>query len=181
MSVYWVILAAAVVTILVYLLRTAVRTYWRSRGERVVECPETRAPAGVRVDAKGAALAALRGARHLELSTCTRWPERAGCGQECLQEIEKAPDGCLVRQIVAAWYEGKSCVLCGKDLSRIDWASHKPGLMHPDRHILGWHEVTAVEVRETLETHLPVCWDCQIIETLVQQYPERVTVRPPHS
>ncbi|HZM14829.1 MAG TPA: hypothetical protein VFE28_02400 [Candidatus Krumholzibacteria bacterium] len=175
------ILAAVALTILVILVRTAGRAYWRSRGERVVQCPETGAPAGVSVDAKAAALAALRGTRELELSSCTRWPERAGCGQDCVREIEKAPEGCLVRQIVAAWFEGKSCVLCGKDLSHIDWTTHKPGLMHPERRILAWHEVAAVEVRAVLETHQPMCWDCQIIETLVQRYPERVTFRPRHS
>ena len=174
------ILAVVALAVLVYLVRVGALTYWRARGARVVTCPETRAPAGVRVDAKGVALAALRGQHKLELDTCTRWPERAGCGQECLQEITQAPDGCLVRNLLTAWYEGKSCVLCGKDLSQIDWATHKPGLMNAERRMVGWDEIEAVDVPRALETHLPVCWDCQVIETLVRQHPERVVVRPPH-
>lgn len=174
------IVAVAALAVLVYLVRVGGLTYWRARGARVVTCPETHAPAGVGADARGAALAALRGHRKLELSTCTRWPERAGCGQECLQEIEKAPDGCLVRNILAAWFAGKTCVLCSKDLGEIDWTTHKPGLMSQERRMVGWNEIDAADVPHALETHQPVCWDCQIIESLVRQHPERVVLRPPH-
>ncbi len=174
------ILAVVALAVLVYLVRVGGLTYWRVRGARVVTCPETHAPAGVRVNAKDAALAALRGQHTLALDTCTRWPERAGCGQECLQEIAQAPDGCLVRNLLQAWYEGKTCVLCSKDLSHIDWATHKPGLMDRERHLVGWDEIEAVDLKRALETHVPVCWDCQIIESLVRQHPERVVLRPPH-
>ena len=173
-------LAVVALAVLVYFVRVGGLTYWRARGARVVTCPETHAPAGVSVDAGGAALAALRGHQKLALETCTRWPERAGCGQECLEEIAKAPDGCLVRTMLGAWYEGKSCVLCGKDLSHIDWATHKPGLVDAERRMVGWDEIAAVDVPRALETHRPVCWDCQIIESLVRQHPERVVLRPPH-
>lgn len=157
-----------------------VRAYFRARGERVVTCPETKAPAGVEVNAKGAALAVLRGKPRLELSACTRWPERAGCGQECLQEIENAPEGCLVRGILTAWFADKNCVLCGKPLGPVDWAQHKPVLMDADRRTYEWHELDAVEVPARLETLQPVCWDCHIIETLVRKHPEKVVARPAH-
>ncbi len=173
-------LGIAGLAVVVFAARKVGLAYWRSRGERLVTCPETQAPAGVELDAKGAALAALRGQRHFELEKCTRWPERAGCGQDCLQEIASTQDGCRVHAILAAWYTGKSCVLCGRDLSRIDWTSHRPALMDSGRKIVQWANMAAVDVPGLLETHQPVCWDCQIIESLVQQHPERVTVRPPH-
>ena len=180
MNLLIIVLGLAALAVVVYASYKVGTAFWRARGERLVECPETHAPAGVSLDAKGAARAALRGQRHFELEKCTRWPERAGCGQDCLQEIAAAPDGCRVQAILAAWYVGKACVLCGRDLSRIDWTVHRPALMDPARKIVQWGEMAAVDVPGLLETHLPVCWDCQIIESLVQQHPERVTVRPPH-
>src|SRR5881394_3546466 len=70
------------------------------RGDRVVRCPENHRPAGVRLDAWHAASG-------LRLNACSRWPEKSGCGQECLAEIAASPEDCLVRTIAARWYQGK--------------------------------------------------------------------------
>lgn len=174
-----VILAILGLGALVVLWRFA-RTYAKVRGQRVVTCPETQAPAGVAVNAKAAALAALAGKHRLELDACTRWPEKAGCGQECLREIEKAPEGCLVRGILAAWFADKSCALCGKPLGPVDWTKHKPVLMDARRRTFEWRELEAVAIPRLLETHAPVCWDCHIIETLVRKHPDKVVERPAH-
>src|SRR5690348_8708319 len=69
-------------------------------GQRVVTCPENQRPAGVAVDARRAAVAGLRFRHDLKLHACSRWPERAGCGQECLRQIEEAPEDCLIRNIL---------------------------------------------------------------------------------
>src|SRR5215831_4360910 len=90
------------------------------RGDRIVTCPENRRPAGVRLDAAHAALTGWPNP-DLRLATCSRWPERAGCGQECLRQIEQAPADCLVRNIVAKWYEGKRCASCGEPFHEIRW------------------------------------------------------------
>src|SRR4051812_21294683 len=82
--------------------------WFRERGSRAIVCPENLRPAGVKVDAGHAALTALAGMEKLRLSACNRWPERAGCGQECLSQIEASPEGCLVRKLLEKWYEGKS-------------------------------------------------------------------------
>ena len=60
------------------------------RGQRVITCPETKRPAGVVVDAAHAAATVFGKAPELRLSECSRWPERAGCGQECLSEIQES-------------------------------------------------------------------------------------------
>ena len=62
------------------------------RGRRVVVCPENRELVAVEVDARHAALTASQGRIDLRLDTCTRWPEKLGCGQECLGQIESAPE-----------------------------------------------------------------------------------------
>lgn len=155
------------------------RFYRRARGARVVTCPETKAPAGVEVDPVAAAWAALRGREHLELQRCSRWPERAGCGQECLSEIASAPEGCLVRGILSSWFDGKQCALCGKGFGPVDWHTHKPALMNAERRTFEWGEIAVVDLPGVLRTHAPVCWDCHVIETLVRRHPERVVFRRP--
>lgn len=53
---------------------------------RAVTCPETHQQVGVTIDARHAAATGLCGTPDFRLSDCTRWPERAKCGQECLPE-----------------------------------------------------------------------------------------------
>jgi hypothetical protein len=75
------------------------------------------------------------------------------------------------------WYAERSCVLCGRRLSPIDWHAHKPALMSPERVTREWAEIQAVDLPEVLRTHLPVCWDCHIIEQLCREHPQRVVFR----
>src|SRR4051812_2907833 len=103
---FWIIVAAAVGAIGAGWLLSI---WLRQRGERAIVCPENRRPAGVRMDARRAALSGFAGKPAFRLSSCSRWPERAGCGQQCLSEIEASPDGCLVRNILVKWYAGKRC------------------------------------------------------------------------
>ena len=103
--------------------------WFRYRGARAIVCPENCEPAGVSVDAGHAALTAFAGRPDLRLSSCSRWPERAGCGQQCLSQIEASPDGCLVRKMLARWYEGKSCASCGRPFGEIEWTVQKPALI----------------------------------------------------
>jgi hypothetical protein len=153
------------------------RVFWKFRGDRVITCPENQKPAGVRVDVAHAGLTTLEGKPELRLSTCSRWPEMQDCGQECLRQIETAPDGCLVRNILTKWYEGKNCVLCGKPLGEINWADHRPALLDPDRHTVQWWEVQPASVPDVLATHQPVCWNCHVVNRMMVQHPELVLDR----
>jgi hypothetical protein len=178
---FWVISVLAVIAIAL-LLRPAVRgvrTYFQSRGKRLVTCPETQRPAAVELDAAKAGLSEAVGSRHLELSQCSRWPERAGCGQECLRQIEAAPADCLVRTIVTRWYADKNCGVCGKPIHEVEWLGHKPALRNPEGKTIYWDAVLAEKLPEVFVTHTPVCWDCHIAETLLREHPERVVVRSP--
>ena len=78
-----------------------VRAYWRARGKRLVTCPETHCAAAVELDAKGAGLKAFRGGIYHCLQDCSRWPERQGCAQDCLVQVEALGQRCLVRSVVA--------------------------------------------------------------------------------
>ena len=62
---------------------------WRGyRGKRIVTCPETGQSATVEVDAARVATSAWGGVPDVRLKVCSRWPERAGCGQDCLLQLE---------------------------------------------------------------------------------------------
>jgi hypothetical protein len=163
---------------LVALALVAIRFHLKVRGERLVTCPETKEPAAVELSsAPPAALHALLGGAPLELRSCSRWPEKAGCGQECLAEIETAPDGCLVRSIVSRWYRDKVCALCGRRFGEIPWEVHRPGLLDGDRKPVEWGALRLESLPKIVATHAPLCWDCLVTETLRQQRPELITYR----
>jgi hypothetical protein len=150
---------------------------WRQK--RLITCPENRNPAAVRVDALRAAAGVLTGHGHLTLSECSRWPEKQGCGQECLSQIEKGPGECLVRTLVARWYEGKACSCCGRSIQDVAWADQRPGLRAPDGKLVAWPDVAAETLPGMFKTHAPVCWNCLVVVKVALERPDDVTVRPP--
>jgi hypothetical protein len=145
------------------------RRYVAARGARIVECPETKEPAAVSISAAQAAAGG-----HLTLSECSRWPERQSCGRECLAQIERAPDDCLVRNIVTGWYKGKDCAVCHKPLGEIDWLERKPGLVDASGHARPWPDVPPERLPEALAHDQPICFDCYVSATFRQEHPELV-------
>lgn len=67
------------------------------RGNRGVNCPETRSPVVVRFDALRAAFTSLSGKPQLRLANCSRWPVRADCGQDCIPDAVKSAPIAAVR------------------------------------------------------------------------------------
>jgi len=162
---------------LYFVVPFVVGTYIRYRGKRVITCPETRKPAAIEVDAGHAALTAAVSHPDLRLKSCSRWPEREHCGQECLLQVELSPEDCLVRNILTTWYSDKHCVSCGKQIGEIHWLDRKPALLSPEGKTVEWSEVLAEQVPGVLATHFPVCWDCHITETFCREYPEMIVDR----
>ena len=154
---------------------------WRLyRGTRVLMCPENREIVAVEVDAGHAAWTS-GGHPELRLSECTRWPEKAGCGQECLEQIEKAPEACRLKTIVEGWYRSKPCVYCGRAFGEIHWHDRKPALRAPDGALIGWMEFPPERFLEVLADHQAVCGDCYLAESFRRDHPELVTDRLPRS
>jgi hypothetical protein len=152
--------------------------YARYRGTRLITCPETHRPAAVDVDALHAAASLLGGTPELRLKDCSRWPEKAGCGQECLSEVELDEGACLLRGIVSAWYQGKSCAFCRKPIPAVTWTEHRPALLRPDGATVSWTDVKPETLPDLFATHRPVCWDCHVVQSLIRERPDAVTVRP---
>jgi hypothetical protein len=154
-----------------------VRVWLNYRGDRVLTCPETKQTVGVALDMKHAVWSSFGHAPSLRLETCSRWPERQDCGQECLREIEESPDDCLVRTILTRWYAGKDCAICGKAIGEIHWSDHRPALLSPERRTVEWAQVPAESIPGVLETHAPVCWNCHIVQTFCREHPDMVVDR----
>jgi len=167
-----------VLTIFYVLLPLMLDAYGRFRGKRLVTCPETHHPAAVDLDLKRVALTVATGKGPLRLRQCSRWPERHDCGQECLRQIEAAPQECLIRTIVSRWYEGKACALCGVPLEGVQEWGHGLGLLAPDGMTIEWREVPGERLPEVLQSHRPICWNCQVAESFRRNYPDLVIDRP---
>jgi len=168
----------AVAVVLVGLAAWRLSGAWlKYHGRMVVTCPESQQPAGVSVDTRHAAASGLSGAQELRLSGCSRWPERAGCGQQCLSQIENAPEDCLVRSILIRWYAGKNCAWCGQPIGDIHAVERKPTVLTPDKASVEWNEIPAERLRETLATALPLCFSCHIANTMLRKHPELVIDR----
>lgn len=166
-------LAVPLLIVIAGIVIARVASVWlRYRGDRLITCPENTRPAGVKVDAGHAAVSSLLHPAELRLSTCSRWPERAGCGQECLTQIAEAPEGCLVRNILTQWYTGKVCASCHRPFSNLKWDSAKPALILSDERTVEWRQVPVADVPDTLKTALPVCFACHMASTLVREHPE---------
>lgn len=173
----FLILAVGVIGYRIWL---SIRSFSKLHGVRLVTCPENKQTVAIQVDAGRAAVQSLAGHPHLRLKDCTRWPEKKNCGQDCLSQVEADPEGCLVWNIVAHWYEGKACAYCGKMFAHINWHDHRPALLSPDKKTVQWVDVPPEKLPEYFATHKPVCWDCHIAESFRREHPELVTDRAPH-
>ncbi|MDO8835720.1 MAG: hypothetical protein Q7V01_08985 [Vicinamibacterales bacterium] len=177
-TVFYALGTLIVVAVLYFAIRVPVRKYLEARGDRLVSCPDNGQEVAVRVDAVHAAVTPNSVSGHLRLESCTRWPEKVGCGQECLRQIEAQPDDCLVRMQVDRWYADKSCVLCGKALGDLDWTVHKPAVRSPEGLTVEWHDIKPESLWGVLSSHDPVCWDCHVAETFRRQRPDLVLDHP---
>ena len=171
------LLVVIVAAVALFFLLRVVRAYLLFRGVRAITCPETKARAAVEVNAWRAAASAAMLRQGFRLQDCSRWPERANCGQECLAQVEEAPEDCLLRNILESWYRGQSCAYCGKPFQHIAWLDNPPALLTPERKTIEWAQFPPESVDEVLKTHRPVCFGCHVAETFRREHPELVTDR----
>jgi len=88
----WVLVflvSACVVLLLQALWR--VEIYHRFRGNRAVTCPTTKQQVAVSFDARHAAVTGSVEKSELRLASCTLWPARRRCDQDCIPEALEAP------------------------------------------------------------------------------------------
>lgn len=165
------IFGALLVVSLLPIVWIALRDSFRERGPRVITCPENGCHAEVEVEALRAGFSSAVGEPHRRLAACSRWPEMQGCDQACLEEIETTPGGCLVRSIVAEWYQGRSCAYCGGAIPEIHLNDRRPALRSPEGHNVALKEVAPARLYETLATHQAVCANCFDAMSFREQFP----------
>jgi hypothetical protein len=172
------IIVATTALVLIYLGTRFGLAYFRLSGTRVITCPADRSPAAVEVNARKAAAGALFGRPRFRLTGCSHWPERLGCGQECLSEVEASPVDCLVRTHLTHWYVGKTCALCARPFGEINWYERRPALLSAEKSLLLWDDVDVTHLGDMLRTSRPVCFDCHLAETFRLTRPELVLDNP---
>jgi hypothetical protein len=136
-----------------------------------VTCPETDAPAAVRVDWGLIMASSGIGEPDVRIGSCSRWPEQSQCGQRCLSQIEAAPAECVVRTTLVQWYQGSSCAICNREIGEVHWVQYKPALLTPNRKMVEWAQVTPETLPEVLSTHQRVCWRCHVVDTWRERFP----------
>ena len=159
-------------------LPIAVDVYRRFQGTRVVTCPENQCATAVEVDALHAAFTAIGGGTTVTLAHCSRWRKGHTCNQQCLRQIEQAPEQCLVRTMLAKYFAGKHCVLCAASFDGIASWGHRAGLLAPGGYTIEWGEIASEQLPAVLESHRPVCWNCHVAETFRRQHGDLVIDRP---
>jgi hypothetical protein len=156
----------------------AIRTGIRERGPRVITCPENGCRAEVEVASwKSGAAAAFGESRH-RLASCSRWPEKEGCDQACVDEIEASSGGCLVRSMVNDWYQGRTCAYCGHAIPETHRGDRKPGLRSVEGRTLAVTEVEPVRLPDVLPTAQAVCANCFDAMSFRERFPNLPVDRP---
>lgn len=175
----WTLLGALTIGIAAWLFFSGFFKTWRRyRGVRVVTCPENHESAAVKVDAVDAAKwFAVSGEPDVHLRACSRWPEKEGCDQACLKEINASPDACALHTIVASWYDGKHCIHCQKAIGEIVWHERPPAVKLADGTTREWKEIAPEQLPKVFASGEPVCWSCFMVENFRHEHPEMVVQR----
>ena len=150
----------------------SLQNYYANRGHQPVVCPDSKQPADVTVDRKFAFWAALRGQEHSRVESCSRWPEKGDCGQECLAQVDASPEN--VERLLTKWYEGKSCAICTRSLSPADWRRSRISGLDPTNKLIELREITLERLPAALESLRPLCWNCHQEERVRQAVPARI-------
>lgn len=150
----------------------SLQSYFRNRGRRSVICPENREPVTVETDDNFAFRTALRGQEHERLQSCSRWPEKGDCGQECLAQVDPTPEN--LERLLRKWYEGKNCAICERALTPADWRRSRLALLNEKGKLFELRHMELGEIPSVLDKMTPLCWNCHQEERARQAEPTRM-------
>lgn len=150
----------------------SLQDYYRNRGRQTVACPDSGEPADVEVDRTFAFRTALRGVQHSQLQSCSRWPEKGDCGQECLEQLEDSPEN--INRFLTKWYEGKSCAICQRALTPSDWRRIRLGVLNQQQQLFELRQMFQETLQSGLQDMSPLCWNCHQEERERQAVPPRI-------
>ena len=175
MGVEFVLLVAAVILVSGAVVKS-LTAYVKYRGPRVVFCPSDGKAAAVGLDARQAGLTAVAGSQ-LRIGTCSRWPGRRRCGQLCLDQVEAATGSARIVPVLARWFAGRKCTICGGPFTELRWTESPPSLMDPGGSHWAWYELPPARLAAGLEAgqYRPLCWRCHVLDALRRQEEARAS------
>jgi hypothetical protein len=147
-------------------LAMSLQNYYRNRGRQAAICPENGEPVNVEVDNKYAFWTAWRGQEHTRLQSCTRWPEKGDCGQECLAQLDPSPEN--VERLMLGWYRGKTCAICTRAITPSDWRRGRLAWLGNENRLIELRQVNLRQLQFALGSMRPLCWTCHQEERLRQ-------------
>jgi hypothetical protein len=149
----------------------SLQSYFQNRGRQSVACPENGEPVDVEVDRKYSFWMALRGQEHTRLQSCSRWPEKGDCGQECLTQVDPSPEN--VERLMLGWYRGKSCAICTRAITPSDWRRGRLAWLDDEHKLVELRQVNLRQLQFALEGMRALCWTCHQEERARQAIPLR--------
>lgn len=139
-------------------LTATLRTYFDNRGRRRVICPTDHQRAAVEIDPKFALQTAMRGREESRVQTCSHWPEKGTCGQECLAQVEATPDS--LERLFTRWFDGKPCSICSRTLTPADWRFGRVGFLSEEGKLVGLRQIDFTDLGVMDDPKRPLCWSC---------------------
>src|ERR1019366_8111058 len=150
----------------------SLQSYFRNRGRRTVMCPDNHEPVTVEVDSKFAFSTALRGEEHTRLHSCSRWPEKGDCDQDCLAQVDPTPEN--LERLLQKWYQGKSCAICEHALTPADWRRSRLALLNEKQKLFELRHMHLDELPSVLDKIRPLRLNCHQGERPRQAAPPRM-------
>lgn len=157
----------------------SLQSYYQNRGRQSAICPDSGQPADIETDNEYAFWTALRGQEHSRLKSCSRWPDKGDCGQECLAQVNPSPEN--VNRLLSKWYEGKSCAICERSLAASDWRRSRLALLNEQHKLFELRHMHLDDLQSTLQHMRPLCWNCHQEERARQATPVRLFKGDRHS
>jgi len=94
-------------------------------------------------------------------------------------EVKRRHDAAMIAQL-RHFFEGKDCAACSRPIPPVHPGEPRPGLLNTKSHeAIAWDDIPAADLSATLESHVPICSNCQVMETFRRQHPELVAGRRP--
>jgi hypothetical protein len=92
---------------------------------------------------------------------------------------QRAPTRKTAFRTMTRWYAGKRCAMCGRDIAPLSHFGPEPGLMSAASPTvsIAWTDVPSERLTTMLDTHLPVCSSCHLINWFQHEHPDLVVDR----
>lgn len=136
--------------------------YHRRPKKQAIVCPETLQSEVVEIDRAHALYTLLRDKKEVRLKSCTRWPDRAECDQDCVVQIDAGP--AVVERILSKWYDGRNCAMCATPLVRNNFQRGRAAALDRDGALVELRDLNWNEFPMSLERFYPICWKCHGVE-----------------